>query len=256
MYCPVVNAQDGSICASVLAGSDWSPLYTLKKLLLALQSLLADPNVDSPLNAEAASLYSENESDAEPYWTRVDTMHQHNMDSILSEVTAPTDHAPPPAKSYESPYIDLSSPSSPSPAPTSLPSSSSSRAPPSLLACARRWATAAKRGTFGKPYQLHADQQEKLLSAVRARVAQESTATSSSSQQQQPPPLSPNDEMRMHSILPLIITSPQYFSQLYAMLPRPRARQGAAAAATVSHTSQVISASITCSATPSASSRG
>jgi ubiquitin-protein ligase len=237
-----VNAQDGSICASVLSGSDWSPSYTLESLLLNLQSLLVDPNVDSPLNAEAASLYSEQESDAEPYWARVDAIHQHNM------ATARAEHAPSPAELDTSACCKAQERSASVSASIDLSSSPPSSPPTmSLLVCARRWAASAGRGTFGAPYQLHADQQDKLLEAVRARVVRDSTASSSalphSSHHSASPLLSRSDEMRMRSVLLLVITSPHYFAQLYAVLPRPRARPGAAAAG--SHTSQVRATPIT-----------
>ncbi|XP_018025106.1 probable ubiquitin-conjugating enzyme E2 C isoform X2 [Hyalella azteca] len=46
----------GNICLDILAGR-WSPLMDVHALLISLQSLLAEPNVSSPLNSEAAQLW-------------------------------------------------------------------------------------------------------------------------------------------------------------------------------------------------------
>jgi len=38
----------------------WSPIYDIAAILTSIQSLLCDPNPDSPANAEAARLFQEN----------------------------------------------------------------------------------------------------------------------------------------------------------------------------------------------------
>lgn len=38
----------------------WTPTYDISAILASIQSLLTDPNPDSPANAEAARLFSEN----------------------------------------------------------------------------------------------------------------------------------------------------------------------------------------------------
>jgi hypothetical protein len=58
VYHPNVYA-DGGICLDILQKA-WSPIYDVAAVLTSVQSLLSDPNPDSPANAEAARLYGEN----------------------------------------------------------------------------------------------------------------------------------------------------------------------------------------------------
>ena len=58
MYHPNIYA-DGGICLDILQKA-WSPIYDVAAVLTSIQSLLSDPNPDSPANAEAARLYGEN----------------------------------------------------------------------------------------------------------------------------------------------------------------------------------------------------
>lgn len=55
---------DGSICLDLLQ-SNWSPSYDVSALLTAIQSLLINPNPNSPANAEAAQLYKEDRKEFE-----------------------------------------------------------------------------------------------------------------------------------------------------------------------------------------------
>ncbi|KAG5522392.1 hypothetical protein RHGRI_034541 [Rhododendron griersonianum] len=50
---------DGSICLDILQ-NQWSPIYDVAAILTSIQSLLCDPNPNSPANSEAARMYSEN----------------------------------------------------------------------------------------------------------------------------------------------------------------------------------------------------
>ncbi|XP_054275252.1 ubiquitin-conjugating enzyme E2 C [Macrosteles quadrilineatus] len=47
----------GNICLDILK-EKWSALYDVRTILLSIQSLLGEPNNDSPLNPQAAELWS------------------------------------------------------------------------------------------------------------------------------------------------------------------------------------------------------
>lgn len=49
----------GHVCADIFQVEQWSPALTVPNVLLSVISLLASPNTDDPLNAEAAKLYLE-----------------------------------------------------------------------------------------------------------------------------------------------------------------------------------------------------
>jgi len=55
---------DGSICLDVL-DSRWSPTYDVSAILTAIQSLLDQPNPNSPANAQAAEMFQENRREYE-----------------------------------------------------------------------------------------------------------------------------------------------------------------------------------------------
>merc|ERR1712226_190289 len=61
MFHPNVYA-DGSICLDILQNR-WGPTYDVAAILTSVQSLLHDPNPNSPANAEAANLYRDNMKD-------------------------------------------------------------------------------------------------------------------------------------------------------------------------------------------------
>ena len=59
--------SDGSLCLDILQ-KQWSSAYTVGAILTSIQSLLPDPNPDSPANAEAAKLFVDNKRE---YYRRV-----------------------------------------------------------------------------------------------------------------------------------------------------------------------------------------
>ncbi|CAH8484203.1 unnamed protein product [Heterobilharzia americana] len=66
MFHPNVYS-DGSICLDILQNM-WSPSYNIGAILTSLQSLLGDPNPNSPANTTAAELFEE---DKRQYETQV-----------------------------------------------------------------------------------------------------------------------------------------------------------------------------------------
>lgn len=52
--------SNGQICLDILTVEKWSPVYSLDAVLHSIQSMLNDPNPDSPANSEAGHLYSHN----------------------------------------------------------------------------------------------------------------------------------------------------------------------------------------------------
>ena len=51
--------SNGSICLDILQHA-WSPVYDVSSILTSIQSLLTDPNVNSPANNTAAVMYGQN----------------------------------------------------------------------------------------------------------------------------------------------------------------------------------------------------
>lgn len=58
---PAVYA-DGQICLDILQNA-WSPIYDVSAVLTSIQSLLCDPNPNSPANSEAAKLFQESKEE-------------------------------------------------------------------------------------------------------------------------------------------------------------------------------------------------
>lgn len=52
--------QYGNICLDILK-EKWSAVYNVRTILLSIQSLLGEPNNDSPLNGQAAMLWANQE---------------------------------------------------------------------------------------------------------------------------------------------------------------------------------------------------
>lgn len=95
--------------------------------------------------------------------------------------------------------------------------------------CVRQFAANAVRGALGRPYKLFPDQQEALLQAVEQRVAREGAGATASAAGV----LTASDRRLIRSILDIICTWPTYFPQLYATLPRKKARKAASASTAV-----------------------
>lgn len=60
IYHPNFN-EHGAICIDILKHETgaWNPTFSLPKIILAISSLINDPNADDPLNASAAALYKQ-----------------------------------------------------------------------------------------------------------------------------------------------------------------------------------------------------
>ncbi len=70
------SCRDGSICLDIIQ-DQWSPIHSISTILTSIQSLLCDPNVASPANPEAASLYTANRVD---YNRRVRRVAQRSVE--------------------------------------------------------------------------------------------------------------------------------------------------------------------------------
>lgn len=58
IFHPNINGQ-GKICLNILKDDGWSPATSLKNLALSLQNLLADPNIDDPLDVNVTKVFKE-----------------------------------------------------------------------------------------------------------------------------------------------------------------------------------------------------
>ena len=73
-YHPNVEAKAGGyVCLDILR-EQWSAVLSLSTVLVSLQSLLSEPNCDSPLNQEAAELWRKGDKAA--YRERVMSFHE------------------------------------------------------------------------------------------------------------------------------------------------------------------------------------
>lgn len=59
---PNVHFQTGEICLTLLTSEHWAPTYTLSSTMNAIQQLLSDPGLDSPLNVDVANLYRDGDN--------------------------------------------------------------------------------------------------------------------------------------------------------------------------------------------------
>ncbi|XP_044539487.1 ubiquitin-conjugating enzyme E2 C-like isoform X2 [Gracilinanus agilis] len=74
-YHPNVDTQ-GNICLDILKDK-WSALYDVRTILLSIQSLLGEPNIDSPLNTHAAEL-----------WTNPKAFKKYLLETYMKQVTS------------------------------------------------------------------------------------------------------------------------------------------------------------------------
>jgi peroxin-4 len=59
---PNIHFSTGEICLTLLTSEHWTPSYTLGSTLSAIQQLLSDPGLDSPLNVDVANLYRDGDT--------------------------------------------------------------------------------------------------------------------------------------------------------------------------------------------------
>ncbi|PWA18593.1 hypothetical protein CCH79_00005712 [Gambusia affinis] len=83
MFHPNVYA-DGSICLDILQNR-WSPTYDVSSILTSIQSLLDEPNPNSPANSQAAQLYQENKRE---YEKRVSAIVEQSWPEVVRSVRA------------------------------------------------------------------------------------------------------------------------------------------------------------------------
>ncbi|XP_006880977.1 PREDICTED: ubiquitin-conjugating enzyme E2 C-like isoform X1 [Elephantulus edwardii] len=74
-YHPNVGTQ-GNICPDMLKDK-WSALYEVRTILLSIQSLLGEPNIDSPLNTHTAEL-----------WKSPTAFKEYLQETYLKQVTS------------------------------------------------------------------------------------------------------------------------------------------------------------------------
>ena len=66
--------RDGQICIDILQGQ-WTPTLRIVSVLMSIQSMLDDPNPNSPANAEAAKVYK---TDQALYKKMIDDTYKQN----------------------------------------------------------------------------------------------------------------------------------------------------------------------------------
>lgn len=69
---PNIDLQ-GALCLDILK-EKWSALYDVRTILLSIQSLLGEPNNESPLNSQAASMWA----DQVAYKKHLDAFYEKN----------------------------------------------------------------------------------------------------------------------------------------------------------------------------------
>lgn len=67
---------NGALCLDILK-EKWSALYDVRTILLSIQSLLGEPNNESPLNSQAASMWP----DQVGYKKHLDSFYEKHKDA-------------------------------------------------------------------------------------------------------------------------------------------------------------------------------
>ncbi|KAK6203600.1 ubiquitin-conjugating enzyme/RWD-like protein [Scheffersomyces amazonensis] len=86
---PNINITTGEICLDILKKDSWSPAWNLQNLLVAILMLLDNPEPDSPLNIDSATLYRHDkvafESLVQYYIWKFDTFYvvDNNLSSSM-----------------------------------------------------------------------------------------------------------------------------------------------------------------------------
>ena len=88
-YHPNIYLKNGEVCVDILKEA-WSPSLSIESLLVSLQSLLAQPNLDSPLNGEAVRFFES--TSKKQYRKRVQQIHKTQITdhALWSPYLAPT----------------------------------------------------------------------------------------------------------------------------------------------------------------------
>lgn len=73
---PNVDNASGYICLDILKDK-WSALYDVRTILLSIQSLLGEPNNESPLNFSASKLWANQKE----YKRQLDEFYEKNKDN-------------------------------------------------------------------------------------------------------------------------------------------------------------------------------
>lgn len=68
---------DGTLCLDIIQDK-WKPIYTVSMILTSIQSLLCDPNNDSPANVDAARMMK---TDLKEYKRKVRRLAQKSVES-------------------------------------------------------------------------------------------------------------------------------------------------------------------------------